>query len=275
MIAGFFPSDGHLLASRDESVYGLADRETTLRQVQLDWGFFGDPWTTELHRERIQRFWELYLHRQAGHLGALSADLPTVFRSSLEPSDSPASAPSARTELDDTSGKVEMLRLTRGTASLDWIASPQVLNPAQGPPATVIGPLKIGIRWSGDWDLDLYARPAPGKERLYFEHPRTAEGYYHKDHRTSPEGEYEFIEFTSPVDVREVEASVNFYQGTSPVPPVGEVRLEFEGRVYQGPFTLQALRGNQGREDRQQDPWWSFIDVSRLLGLSRPPTPNP
>ena len=48
------------------------------------------------------------------------------------------------------------------------------------------GPLKIGIRWKQNIDLDLYAAPRPGAETLFFQHPRSPEGYYFKDHRSSP-----------------------------------------------------------------------------------------
>src|SRR5205814_6534529 len=90
--------------------------------------------------------------------------------------------------------------------------------PAGAPtrPSTMIGPMKIGIRWKERIDLDLYATARPGAETLYFEHVRSPEGYYYKDHRSSPGREYEFIEFESAVDVREVEAFINFYKGSCP-----------------------------------------------------------
>ena len=74
----------------------------------------------------------------------------------------------------------------------------------------------------------LYATPRRDAETLFFQHLRSPEGYYYKDHRSSPGREYEFIEFESPVDIREVEASVNFYKGDCPEGPRGEVRIEFK-----------------------------------------------
>ena len=185
------------------------------------WGYFGDPWATELHRERVQRFWRLYIRGQGGRLGAITADLPTVFRAALSGGggDPASEAAAGDRPLAADSGKLEMLRVTRSAESQEWIRSDHGRNPAQGPPSRLVGPLKIGIRWEGDIDLDLYARPSSGAERLYFEHPRSAEGYYFKDHRTSPERDYEFIEFTEPVDVRTLEAAVNFYEGAADRPP--------------------------------------------------------
>ena len=126
--------------------------------------------------------------------------------------------------------------------------------------------MKIGIRWTGDIDLDLYAASRPGAETLFFEHSRSPEGYYFKDHRSSPEREYEFIEFESPVDARRVNARINFFAGSRDRGPVGEVRIEFEGRIYAAPFALTAQHGNQGREGRGQTPYWFDIDVPSILG---------
>ena len=51
--------------------------------------------------------------------------------------------------------------------------------------------MKIGIRWRGDIDLDLYAAANPEAETLFFQHTRSPEGYYFKDHRSSPDREYD------------------------------------------------------------------------------------
>ena len=57
MVDGYFPSDGHLLASRDQSVFGIKDRAETLTGIVVQFGFFEDPWVSEIHREKIGRFW--------------------------------------------------------------------------------------------------------------------------------------------------------------------------------------------------------------------------
>ena len=63
-------------------------------------------------------------------------------------------------------------------------------------PSALTGRMKIGIRWQDNLDLDLYATPRRGSETLFFQHPRTAQGYLYKDHRASPGREYEFIELS-------------------------------------------------------------------------------
>ncbi len=264
MCDGYFPSDGHLQASKDQSVYGLKGRSNALEGLTVLWGYFGDPWMHELHHDRIQRFWSLYLQGQSGRLGVFSSDLATVFKSvRAAPEDlhPPAFVP------DPSQTKVAMWRLSRTIGASDWITQDTVPATVQVPPRSVQGRLKIGIRWRGNIDLDLYARPRPDAEVLFFEHARSPEGYYYKDHRASPDHDYEFIEFETPVDVREVEAMVNFYAGEQPVPPVGEVRLEYENHIYSGLFRLQGQQGNQGRGGPAQANYWTRLNIPELLGM--------
>src|SRR5262249_21161265 len=185
--------------------------------------FFGDPWLSDLYREKVTRFWSLYLERRGGELLSFCSDVPTVtqgFRQGIGVSRTPTPwAP------DPQQNQVEKLRLSREVEVADWIQRDSILE-AQRPPSVMVGPMKIGIRWKNNIDLDLYATPRPQAETLFFQHPRSPEGYYYKDHRSSPGREYEFIEFESPVDVREVEASVNFYKGWLDEGPPREVRVE-------------------------------------------------
>jgi hypothetical protein len=151
----------------------------------------------------------------------------------------------------------------------DWIQRDSVLEPARRAPSVMVGPMKIGIRWKNSIDLDLYATPRPGAQTLFFQHPRSPEGYYYKDHRSSPGREYEFIEFESPVDARLVEAFVNFYKGSFPRGPRGEVRIEFDGKIYAAPFSIASSEGNQGRTGEAQEDSWTRIPVQQILKLSQ------
>src|SRR4029077_2998711 len=140
---------------------------------------------------------------------------------------------------------------------------------APKPPHTMVGPVQIGIRWTDNIDLDLYATPRHGADTLFFQHTRSTEGYYYKDHRASPGREYEFIEFESPVDIREVEAFVNFYKGSCSSGPRGEVRIEFDGKIYSGRFAIPASEGNRGRAGDTQQDFWTRIPVQEILKLSQ------
>jgi hypothetical protein len=64
-----------------------------------------------------------------------------------------------------------------------------------------------------------------------------------------------------------VEAMVNFYQGQAPGGTVGEVRVEFEDKIYTGTFRIPAAEGNQGRLDAAQAQYWTRLDIPRLLHL--------
>lgn len=264
MLDGYVPTDGHLAASREETVYGLRERRGTLDGVTLHCGYFGDPWVSDVHQDKVVRFWRLYLAGQGGRLGAFTGDLATLFRAANSPADS---LPSIAVAVDPAQTKISMVRVTRNPGVADWITRDLSGGGATVAPTHTTGPLKIGIRWAGGIDLDLYARPHPGAETLFFQHPRSPEGYYFKDHRSSPEREFEFIEFESPVNVWELDARVNFFEGEAPEGAQGEVRIEFDGRIYSGRFTLEGTHGNQGRNGPNQRRAWARIDVAELLKL--------
>ena len=266
MVDGYFPSDGHLRASRDKSVFGLADAGAT-SSAAVHWIYFGDPWTSDLHKEKVTRFWTLYLEQRGAPLNTFSGDLPTVLQKFRQGTAVGARNAGSRWALDPEQTKIEMLRVGRSVDVADWLTRDGV-QMSQRPPSVLVGPMKIGIRWKNNLDLDLYATPRSGAETLFFQHMRSPEGYYYKDHRSSPGREYEFIEFESPVDVREVEASVNFYKGICPGGARGEVRIEFDGRIYGADFFIPASEGNKGRSSDSQKDFWTRIPVQEILKLT-------
>jgi hypothetical protein len=265
MVDGYFPSDGHLQAPRERSVFGL--REATTPPLVVHWVYFGDPWVSELHKEKVTRFWTLYLERRGGQLVTFSGDLPTALQG-FRQGPAGVAATAKRWAIDTDQTKIEMLRITREVPVTDWLTRDAGPESAPPVPATMTGPMRIGIRWSQNIDLDLYAAPRRGAETLFFQHTRSPEGYYYKDHRSSPGREFEFIEFETPVDVRDVEAFVNFYKGRCPGGPRGEVRIEFDGRIYAAPFAILAAEGNQGRSGREQQDFWTRIPIQQILRVS-------
>jgi hypothetical protein len=266
MMDGYYPSDGHLKASREQSVYGLENRADVLKGITVHLGWFGDPWVNELHQEKIGRFWSLYLQGQGAGLATFCGDLPTVF-DALRGEPPESDLPANRHQPDPAQDRIEMLRITREIGVADWITRDTLPQGPQRPPTITVGVMKIGIRWKGDVDIDLYARPTSGAETLFFEHVRSPEGYYFKDHRSSPDREYEFIEFESPVNIWEVEASINFYEGHAPGGAAGEIRVEFDGRIFADTFQIAADRGNQGRSGRRQERYWTTVDLPAILKL--------
>jgi hypothetical protein len=265
MVDGYFPSDGHLQASREKSIFGSASDSATALPMSVHWVYFSDPWVSDLHQEKVTRFWTLYLERRAAQLAVFTGDLPTALQSFRQG----PRVPSKRWTVD-TGSKVEMLRVSRNVEIADWLTRDQLPERSPDPPTIRLGPLKIGIRWKANVDLDLYAAPRAGGETLFFQHVRSAEGYYYKDHRSSPGKEFEFIEFESPVDIREVEAFVNFYKGVWPGGPRGEVRIEFDGRIYSAPFSIPAEQGNLGRSGASAQEFWTRIPVQEVLKIGPP-----
>ena len=263
MADGYYPSDGHLRVGRDKSVYGVTDRTNSLRNVFVHLSYFGDPWVSDVHREKVSRFWRLFLETQGGTLATFSGDIATAFKNARQFA-GPVATLQVSSALDPEQTKVEMFRITRDVSSRDWITRDDI-SPAVRPPSTTVGPMKIGIRWQGDWDLDLYSSAKPGAQTLFFQHTRCPEGYYYKDHRSSPGREYEFIEFTNPVDINEVEAMVNFYAGAASDGAAGEVRIEFDDKIYSGTFRIPGTEGNKGRLNPSQVQYWATLDIPGLL----------
>ncbi len=217
--------------------------------------------------KKVARFWALYIERRGGRLASFSADLATAM--SAFSSQAPGrSAASNGWVADPLQGKPEMVRVNRSVPLVDWLTGDALPETSPPPPSQLEGPLKIGIRWKENIDLDLYAAPRKDGETLFFQHPRSSEGYYFKDHRSSPGREYEYIEFESPVDVRDVRAFVNFYNGSCPGGPRGEVRIEFHNRIYSGAFAIASIEGNQGRTGSKQSDYWTRIPIREILGIS-------
>ena len=265
MLNGYFPSDGHLVAPRDKSVYSLERRHDSLQDVVIDFGYPEDPWISDIHRQRVARFWTLYAQLQGAVLHRFTGDLATVF-DSLTVSPHDQATPRTSCELDSDSTKPEMIRITRDIGMADWITSDVPRNLGIRPPSIQRGPMKIGIRWTENIDLDLYAKPDRNRETLFFQNTESADGYYFKDHRSSPQNEYEYIEFEEPVDIWNMKASVNFYEGQTPSPgPSGEIRIEFDNHTYVGRFTITQTHGNHG--GTEQSAYWASIDVPKILKL--------
>lgn len=264
---GYFPSDAHLSVSREVSIYGLQGHETDLNAVHVFWGFFNDDWISAVHQEKVSRFWSLFTSGQGGVLEVFCQDIPTVFDQLTKPD--AKQSPSKSFSIDPSQGRVEMLRIKRDIGSSDWITTTLPEHRKIAPPLRNEGPLKIGIRWNGDMDLDLYSRAREGGETLFFENTECDDGYYYKDHRASPDREYEFIEFDQPVQLDQVRAWVNLFEGQLSRSPVFEVRLEFENQIYVTQMSIDSKSGNRGRTGSEQNHCWVEIDIPGVMGIGK------
>ena len=281
MREGYFPSDAHIEAPIQSSPYGTAGKEGFLDGIDVHFLYTNpsDSWASSLYRDRIERFWTLFVGAQGGSLATFTPDRDTAYRRLV----SPPTAVLARHTLDHTATKLEMLyagrgndepstpdpvqRLVQGTAFLE----DDVPITTEAPTATTGRKVKVGIRWPAGIDLDVYARASRGQPYLYFGQVRTDEGRFFRDWTSAPDQNgLEYIEFDRIEDIRTLEVMVNFYSGHAPGGPSGVVRVFLNGKVYEGPFRIAAERGNQGGDTRstRTSPHWQVLDMSEVLGFA-------
>ncbi len=141
----------------------------------------------------------------------------------------------------------------------------------------VTGPVRIGIKWAGLRDLDLYVIPRPGAKELFYNRTRTPEGSLEKDW-SSPEGTmgYETVELTGSLDLRELGAAINFYRGDKALGgPRATIRLEAAGHLFEKEIHIPAESGNRG-EDRnaKTSSTWTKVDIG-TLALKVPSAKSP
>jgi|GEM_PF-2035194 len=270
---GYFPSDGHLKASRTETPFGVAGAQDRLKGgiVHLCWPNSQERFTTRGYEEKVRRFWTLWVVEQAAKIGTISYDLASCFKRART---SEASGQTAYTISPD--GKIEMLRVRPPVpaalpASMDqpgaWFLRDDVPI-SRTPPTTTTGVAWIGLKWTAPADIDLYARPDGASPWLFFGNVRTEAGLFNKDHLTATgEGQFEYIEFVRAIDLTKAEAAINLYSGELRTPPEGVVRIWFGAAVYEAPFKLGATRGNRGAPP-MSGAHWIRIDLRKVLGLS-------
>jgi hypothetical protein len=124
-------------------------------------------------------------------------------------------------------------------------------------------------------DLDLHARARPGADWLFFgrtEPSDRSNGRVDLIAQAPVRGEpaIESIIFAGPVDLRELSATVNFFEGTSPggVPLIVRLWMAGHNCAWEMRARVPAARGNRGQGDRAGAEWVS-INVLQLVGVSR------
>lgn len=79
MIETRYPSDAHLVAG-DKSIYTITGKRGRLTNATVLWAYGSESvWTSQNHRERVARWWSLFIAGQGGALAAFSADSPQVL----------------------------------------------------------------------------------------------------------------------------------------------------------------------------------------------------
>jgi hypothetical protein len=249
-----FPSDSHLTSQ--VSVFSTIGREDSLKDVKVhivhDGSFYND-----IHRTKTQRFWTLYMQKRGGALVTYGRDgVSNRLGADIEP---------YTAEFNASETKEYMYSVKRTNIDM-WkeIAIPP-------PPAsTEQGNLAIGIKWSCECDLDLYAALHPDDVPLSYKNPSNGYGAHLKDYLAPPQDsgtkEYETVEFDHPVSsIHDVLTRVNFYSGTAARGPEFEIRVLFNGALYYKKYKITATSGNKGGDDPKR---WIEVNLAEVVGLT-------
>lgn len=274
---GWFPSDAYIKVSPEKSIYGTQGKQGLLTGFSISFLHINKPdeWYNELYRHRIERFWGLYIQSQGGRLVIFTPDARTAFDQFQLGNTTSV----AKYTFDHTAHKMEMLRADRDgmpadtrTDGADFLNLDAPISTS--PPPYSKGVIKVGTRWKcSGGDIDIYGKGSKSSPFLYFSNPRSIEGLYFKDFRTSPDAinGLEYIEFTQPIDLYEMKVLINHYSGTCDNGVNGAVRVFFDGHIYEASFHLRTTEGNKGqdRESAAASPYWHVVDIPAIVGLPK------
>jgi len=244
MARGLFPSDGHLFAPQSATPYS-ATNSKLLTGVSVHIGY-GDEriMNSDQHRFFVKRFWTLFVEQQGGKLASFVGDLPTLFERINN-----NSPPVAHDYVPAHSAKLEMIQLAPEETVQSIYDRPLSTSPLTQSEIQRASNVEIGISWAcAICDIDLYARPMPNTQTLFFSKTSSPQGQYFKDYRNSPEltNGFETIAFHVPLDLRVLRIGLNFYEGEAEQGVSGEIRLSINGKTYAAEFNIPATTGNKG-----------------------------
>lgn len=287
MREGAWPSDGLLLADSLKSPYSTLGKRLDGARVSFCTSETAADWLSDVQRERVERMWTLFLSEQGAQLTNFSGDtIPCLENFIQGRGDATRSFAINRAEqpimyrfkpkgppppIDPNPPPVSPPPAPRTSDAPSWLQPNVPL--ATAAPSSLKGPLKLGIRWPcAQADVDLYARASTSAPFAFFGLPQTPEAIYPRDFRTSPdrEGKFEIIEFKQDVNLAQVEAYINLYEGSCPESVKGVVRAQFgDGKPYEMPFKIEAKTGNRGRlqDGTFSPPYWTKVDIRQLLKL--------
>ncbi|HIG21770.1 MAG TPA: hypothetical protein EYG57_07010 [Planctomycetes bacterium] len=245
MAGGRIPSDGHVFTDRANSPFSMSGLGKPLEGVAIHFASEGYRWSVnDQHSYFTGRFWAISSNALGAELATFSADRDQL----IERVKSGVRQPTEKFE-PSPSDKLEMLqvRIDRGryVPIYDREVSTSELEASEIAEAKNV---ELGIKWDcSSCDLDIYARPGPGADILYFGRTRSREGVFHKDFvqgRDLMNG-LETISFSAPINLNELLIAVNLYSGHQADGISGEVRLAVDGRTYAREFKISAEKGNR------------------------------
>lgn len=101
------PSDAHLTAAPNESIFSTAQKRSTLRGITVHHAYLHECFVNSFHQERITRFWSLYAQHQEGALVTFAPDIGLAF----ERARANVQQPCVVAKLDAEDSKIEMRRV--------------------------------------------------------------------------------------------------------------------------------------------------------------------
>ncbi|MDW3225617.1 MAG: hypothetical protein R8G34_22450 [Paracoccaceae bacterium] len=192
----------------------------------------------------VQRFWSVGFEEHGGSTAYIGHDLETLFaRAGQDVPEIPHAEPLRPEE------KIEMLTFAADDGSVpDLFRTPLQDTAAPEPVWRSAANVTVGITWEvAGADLDLYVRPTPSAQVVFFGHADTPEGRLLKDFTLSPGTDFETVAVKQPVDLARMQIAVNYYGGAQRHDGVrGELRLAIGDEVWATPFHIPAGRGNGG-----------------------------
>ncbi len=289
-----WPSDGHLSAPRQRSVFSTSDKNHVLDNVLVSW--FVTDWTAvanDNHGDGVARFWTLFIGTQGGVLIGYSPDLMNAFalarsgrqtpfrQVSVDRRDSAVvmrSAPVGEIFEKIEPAKPETKTVTNVVFQTNIVVKTNVVFTAGDNllPLPRTGKTLIGCIWlspsgvSHRIDLDLHVRvPLDGTE-LCFYRTNSSHGRYFRDVRESKpiiDGDmatsWEAVELDD--DQLPSEAWIDMYSGRGPCQ--GEMRVIYKSKEYRIAFTFPAVRGDEGSDGsrRERSEHWMRIDLGHIV----------
>ncbi len=288
MADGRVPNDTHFTKNLGETPFGVAGQDQALAQFRVHLGFPDRSWVRDTtHEFYVKRFWTLFIENQGGQLGAFTDDLPTLFdnfmaNSQVQVNDYQLEVGGEELKMvlrqppEVQEEKTEIPVAKEEVSIYDRLVSTQPVSISQIEKASDV---MIGVSWKCRCDLDVYARPSPDSETLYFGHKRSKEGRYFKDFMNSPRNTngFETIAFDIPINLKDLLLVVNLYSGSISSSVEGEIRIAFNGKTYANSFKIQARQGNSGhgrhntiRKRKAANANWTVIDPMKIVTLINP-----
>ena len=265
------PNDGHIAADISASPYGTGGLQGSLEGYDVYFGLTDSVWAVSAsHAYHVERAWSLTAEAHGAHMAFFGEDLSTLLR--LAGQDAPErvhAAPLVQTD------KLEMLVFApdTGVEPVLYAADPQNA-PAPEPIWKAARDVSIGISWNVEGiDLDLYVRPTPSSQVIFYSNADTSEGRLFKDYTSSPDG-FETVALNGVVDLSQLQLAVNFYGGRNPGGIAGELRIAIGSQVWAQPFQIPATSGNGGQGAEQAlvqmklpNDAWGLFEPLNVLGV--------